>query len=65
MANVGTEFHPHALCLLVKARDGDTAAARSDMAFILVAARSEGPWLRSRIATFLANQRREARNRRG
>lgn len=54
MADVGAEFHPHALCLLVKARGGDTTAARKDMAFILGAARSNEPVTRKRVDNFLA-----------
>jgi hypothetical protein len=53
MANVGNEFHPHALCLLVKARGGDTTAARKDMAFILGAARSTEPFTQLRVSAFL------------
>lgn len=54
MAEVGSEFHPHALCLLVKAHGGDTSAARKDMAFILGAARSDEPFTRERVDNFLA-----------
>jgi hypothetical protein len=41
MANVSDEFHPHSFCLLVKARGGDTAKARNDMAFIVNATRPD------------------------
>lgn len=47
------EFHPHALCLLVKARDGDTTAARKDMAFIIGAARSSEPATRMMVDRFM------------
>lgn len=63
MANVSEEFHPHALCLLVKARNGDTAKARSDMAFIIRAAQEDSDvWLSERVATFLRNQAKETAN---
>lgn len=65
MANVSDEFHPHALCLLVKARGGDTTAARSDMAFIMRVTLSRDVNTKSRVAAFLSNQRREEKNRRG
>ncbi len=65
MANVADEFHPHALCLLVKARGGDTAAARSDMAFVLRAAQSPEAFTQQRISTFLVRQTREKLSRRG
>lgn len=57
---MGTEFHPHALCLLVKARDGDTVAARHDLAFILGAARSKEPVTVKRVDNFLAAAWRRA-----
>lgn len=64
MADVGDEFHPHALCLLVKARNGDTTAARSDLAFIIARARDGDQWAAKRINTFLANVLRDERNNR-
>lgn len=60
MANVDDEFHPFALCLLVKARRGDTAKARSDMARIIRAARSDEERTAHRVSTFIANQKKEA-----
>jgi hypothetical protein len=54
----GAEFHPHALCLLVKARGGDTVAARKDMAFVLRQARSDEPGVTRMINTFLRRERR-------
>lgn len=60
MANVSDEYHPHVLCLLVKARGGDTTKAREDLAFVLEAGREPANlWLRSRVDTFLANQAKE------
>lgn len=47
------EFHPHALCLLVKARNGDTDAARSDLAFIIGAARTDDPVTRAMVDRFM------------
>lgn len=47
------EFHPHALCLLVKARGGDTDAARQAMAFIIRAARSSEPVTRAMVDRFM------------
>jgi hypothetical protein len=64
MANVSEEFHPHALCLLVKARHGDTAKARSDLAFIIERSRDADTWVQQRIRTFLANTKRYERNSR-
>jgi hypothetical protein len=53
MANVGDEYHPYVLCLLVKARGGDTVKARRDLASVLRAGRSTDPWLQVRVASFL------------
>jgi len=52
------EFHPHALCLLVKARNGDTDAARSDMAFIIDAARTQEPATRAMVDRFMRQVKR-------
>jgi hypothetical protein len=52
------EFHPHALCLLVKARNGDTDKARSDAAFIIRAARSTDPSTRAMVNRFMAQVNR-------
>jgi hypothetical protein len=59
MANVGDEFHPHALCLLVKARGGDTRAARKDLASVLATARKGDMWTQKRIDRFCMNVKRE------
>jgi hypothetical protein len=59
MANVADEFHPHALCLLVKARGGDTLAARKDLAFVMSAARSDEPATRYRVTSFIETVNRE------
>lgn len=59
MANVSDEYHPCALCLLVKARNGDTTKARSDMGAILRAGRATDSWLSERVTTFLRNQAKE------
>jgi hypothetical protein len=56
MAEVGSEFHPHALCLLVKARNGDTIGARKDLAFVMRAARSKEPVTRRRVSSFILRQ---------
>jgi|GEM_PF-4999959 len=53
MANVGKEYHPYTLCLLVKARGGDTTAARQELASVLQAGRSNDSWLRPRVDEFL------------
>lgn len=52
------EFHPYALCLLVKARNGDTDAARSDMAFIIGAARTTEPSTRAMVGRFMDQVKR-------
>jgi hypothetical protein len=49
MANCDDEYHPYALCLLVKARGGNTVAARKDMASIIENARSEDHWTATRV----------------
>ncbi len=54
------EFHPHALCQLVKARNGDTTAARKDMAFIIGASRSKEPATRAIVDRFLRQVDRNA-----
>lgn len=61
MANCSGEFHPHALCLLVKARKGNTLAAREDMEFIIRAARTDEPATRKMVDRFLRNVNRELR----
>jgi hypothetical protein len=53
MANVGDEYHPYVLCLLVEARGGDTVKARRDLASVLRAGQSTEHWLQGRVATFL------------
>jgi hypothetical protein len=53
MADVGNEYHPYVLCLLVKARGGDTTAARKDLVSVIDVARSEDSWLRSRVDALL------------
>jgi hypothetical protein len=53
MANVGKEYHPYTLCLLVKARGGDTTAARQEFAQVIQVARSNDSWLRRRVDEFL------------
>lgn len=55
------EFHPHALCLLVKARNGDTTGARSDLAFIIECARSSEPSTKAMVDRFLRQVNRDAR----
>lgn len=47
------EFHPYALCLLVKARRGSTDQARRDIAFIIEAARSDDPWTKAAVDRFM------------
>lgn len=59
MVNVSDEYHPMVLCRLVKARGGDTAKARSDLAVVMTHARSSEPWTRERVDTFLRNQAKE------
>lgn len=54
------EFHPHALCLLVKARNGDTDKARIDMAFIIRAARAQEPGLKAMVDRFMGQVARRA-----
>jgi hypothetical protein len=54
------EFHPHALCLLVKARGDDTDAAREDFAFIIRAARTKEPATRAMVDRFLSQVKRRA-----
>jgi hypothetical protein len=49
----GVYPHPHALCLLVKAWDGDTTGARRDLAFIIDSARSKEPVTEAMIDRFL------------
>lgn len=61
MADAFGEYHPHALCLLVKARGGNTTAARQDMQAIIASARSNEPWVADRVNRFLANEGRRAR----
>lgn len=61
MANVSDEYHPQVLCRLVKARGGDTAAARSDLAAVLAAGRADDLWLKGRVNTFIRNQAKEVR----
>lgn len=64
MVNVSEEFHPHALCLLVQARGGDTAKARSDLVLLIELSRLDNTWTQERIETFLANTKRYERNNR-
>jgi hypothetical protein len=52
------EFHPHALCLLVKARNGDTDTARDDLAFIIGAARTKDPVTRAMVDRFMRQVKR-------
>jgi hypothetical protein len=52
------EFHPHALCPLVMARNGDTDAARSDVAHIITAARSDNPSIRAMVDRFMRQVKR-------
>lgn len=59
MANVSDEYHPAVLCRLVKAHGGDTAKARSDLAFVMGAARSPAPWTKQRVDTFMRNYAKE------
>lgn len=54
------EFHPHALCLLVKARGGNTDAAREDMAFIIRTARTSEPAPRAMVDRFMRQVKRDA-----
>jgi hypothetical protein len=63
MVNVGGEYHPAVLCRLVQVRGGDTAKARSDLAAVLDAGRSDDRWLSGRVDTFLANVAKGTRNR--
>jgi hypothetical protein len=60
MANVGKEYHPYTLCLLVKARGGDTTAARQELASVIWAARSNDSWSQPRVDAFLKAVRKGA-----